>query len=173
METKHPIESLMITSMTSIESMVDVNTIIGDSIVTSDNTTIIPLSKVCFGFAAGGSEFNTNKLNKYTENVKLPFGGGAGAGVKISPVGFLVIKDGVPKVLNVDGINVIDRAVDMIPDIINKIDNLINKKIESSKQNKCKKSKKFKEEKIKNPAKVMDEDIDEDDINEEFYEDEE
>ena len=83
METKHPIESLMITSMTSIESMVDVNTIIGDSIVTSDNTTIIPLSKVCFGFAAGGSEFNTNKLNKYTENVKLPFGGGAGAGVPI------------------------------------------------------------------------------------------
>ena len=74
METKHPIESLMITSMTSIESMVDVNTIIGDSIITPDNTTIIPLSKVCFGFAAGGSEFNSNKLNKYTENTKLPFG---------------------------------------------------------------------------------------------------
>jgi len=120
METKHPIESLMITSMTSIESMVDVNTIIGESIVTPDNTTIIPLSKVCFGFAAGGSEFNSNRLNKYTENSKLPFGGGSGAGVNITPVGFLVIKDGTAKVLNVDGINVVDRAVDMIPDIINK-----------------------------------------------------
>ena len=115
----------MITSMTSIESMVDVNTIIGDSIITPDNTTIIPLSKVCFGFAAGGSEFNSNKLNKYTENTKLPFGGGSGAGVNITPVGFLVIKDGVAKVLNVDGINVVDRAVDMIPDIVNKIDTII------------------------------------------------
>ena len=159
METKHPIESLMITSMTSIENMVDVNTIIGDSIVTADNTTIIPLSKVCFGFAAGGSEFNTNKLNKYTENIKLPFGGGAGAGVKISPVGFLVIKDGIPKVLNVDGINVVDRAVDMIPDIINKIDMLINKKID--KANNKKENKKVKE---------VDIDIDNNDISEDYYE---
>ncbi len=111
--------------------MVDVNTIIGDSITTPDGTVIIPLSKVCFGFAAGGSEFNTTKLNKYSENAKLPFGGGSGAGVKISPIGFLVIKDGTAKVLNVDGINVIDRAVDMIPDIINKIDMVVNKKIDS------------------------------------------
>lgn len=165
METKHPIESLMITSMTSIESMVDVNTIIGDSIVTADNTTIIPLSKVCFGFAAGGSEFNTNKLNKYTENGKLPFGGGSGAGVKITPVAFLVIKDGVPKVLNVDGINVVDRAVDMIPDIINKIDKLINKKIDS-----C--EKKCKDNKATIKSNEMDLDINEDDITDEYYEDE-
>lgn len=162
MEIKHPIESLMITSMTSIENMVDVNTIIGDSIVTADNTTIIPLSKVCFGFAAGGSEFNTNKLNKYTENTKLPFGGGAGAGVKISPVGFLVIKDGIPKVLNVDGINVVDRAVDMIPDIINKIDMLINKKMDKS-------DNKQENQKVKK-VKEVDIDIDDDDINEEYYE---
>lgn len=165
MENKHPIESLMITSMTSIESMVDVNTIIGDSIVTADNTTIIPLSKVSFGFAAGGSEFNTNKLNKYAENMKLPFGGGSGAGVKISPVAFLVIKDGVPKVLNVDGINVVDRAVDMIPDIINKIDKLINKKLDNC-DKKCKEDKKtMKKEKV-------DLDIDEDDISEDFYDEE-
>ena len=116
MEEKHPIESLMITSMTSIESMVDVNTIIGESIIAPDGSVIIPLSKVCFGFAAGGSEFNTNKLSKYSENAKLPFGGGSGAGVHISPVGFLVMKDGNARVLNVNGINVIDRAVDIIPD---------------------------------------------------------
>lgn len=149
----------MITSMTSIESMIDVNTIIGESIVTADNTTIIPLSKVCFGFAAGGSEFNSNRLNKYTESTKLPFGGGSGAGVNITPVGFLVIKDGIAKVLNVDGINVVDRAVDMIPDVINKIDKLINKKMDKcdSKENKAKKDK----EAI---------DIDDDDLQEEFYE---
>lgn len=167
METKHPIESLMITSMTSIESMVDVNTIIGESIVTPDNTTIIPLSKVCFGFAAGGSEFNSNRLNKYTENAKLPFGGGSGAGVNITPVGFLVIKDGTAKVLNVDGINVVDRAVDMIPDIINKIDGLINKKID-----KCE-NKASKEAKKRKQTKVIDIDVDEDDLDDEFYEEEE
>ena len=130
MEEKHPIESLMITSMTSIESMVDVNTIIGESIVAPDGSVIIPLSKVCFGFAAGGSEFNTNKIGKVSENTKLPFGGGSGAGVHISPVGFLVMKDGNARVLNVNGINVIDRAVDMIPDLINKIDGIINKKMD-------------------------------------------
>lgn len=159
METKHPIESLMITSMTSIESMVDVNTIIGESIVTPDGTTIIPLSKVCFGFAAGGSEFNTNRLNKYSESSKLPFGGGSGAGVNITPVGFLVIKDGIAKVLNVNGINVVDRAVDIIPDIVNKIDSLINKKID---KNGTKKE--------SNKAKEINVDIDEDDIDDEFYE---
>ena len=116
--------------MTSIESMVDVNTIIGESIVAPDGSVIIPLSKVCFGFAAGGSEFNSNKISKYSENAKLPFGGGSGAGVHISPVGFLVMKDGNARVLNVNGINVIDRAVDMIPDVINKLDGIINKKMD-------------------------------------------
>ena len=135
MEEKHPIESLMITSMTSIESMVDVNTIIGESIVAPDGSVIIPLSKVCFGFAAGGSEFNTNKIGKFSENTKLPFGGGSGAGVHISPVGFLVMKDGNARVLNVNGINVIDRAVDMIPDLINKIDGIINKKMDKEAKN--------------------------------------
>ncbi len=152
----------MITSMTSIESMVDVNTIIGESITTPDGTTIIPLSKVCFGFAAGGSEFNTNRLNKYSESSKLPFGGGSGAGVNITPVGFLVIKDGVAKVLNVNGINVVDRAVDIIPDIVNKIDSLINKKIDKNGT-----------QKEVNKTKEINVDIDEDDIDDEFYDEDE
>lgn len=165
--SNYPIEGLMNSAMNSIREMIDVNTIIGDPIETSNNIVIIPVSKVNFGFAAGGSEFNTNRLNKYSENAKLPFGGGAGAGVKISPVGFLVIKDGIPKILNVDGINVIDRAVDMIPDIINKIDSLINKKID-----KCDSNKKDEKSKI-SKIKEFDEDIDEDDIDDEFYEDDE
>ena len=61
-DQKHPIENLMMTAMTSLESMVDVNTIVGDMVTSPDGTVIIPVSKVCFGFAAGGSEFNTNKL---------------------------------------------------------------------------------------------------------------
>ena len=82
-DIKHPIENLMMTAMTSLESMVDVNTIVGDMVTSPDGTVIIPVSKVCFGFAAGGSEFNTNKLNKFSENAKLPFGGGSGAGESV------------------------------------------------------------------------------------------
>lgn len=161
MENKHPIESLMITSMTSIEEMIDVNTIIGDSIETPDGTTIIPVSKVCLGFAAGGSEFNTTKLNKYSEAAKLPFGGGAGGGIKITPVGFIVIKDGFARVLNVNGINVIDRMVDIIPDIVNKVDNLVNKKIDN--KGKDKKDNKVKEKKVTNVDIDVEKYVDEED----------
>ena len=161
MENKHPIESLMITYMTSIEEMIDVNTIIGDSIETPDGTTIIPVSKVCLGFAAGGSEFNTTKLNKYSEAAKLPFGGGAGGGIKITPVGFIVIKDGFARVLNVNGINVIDRMVDIIPDIVNKVDNLVNKKIDN--KGKDKKDNKVKEKKVTNVDIDVEKYVDEED----------
>ena len=92
--SEHPIESLMMTAMSSIQDMVDVNTIIGEPIETSNNVVVIPISKVSFGFAAGGSEFNTNKLNKFSENANLPFGGGSGAGVNITPEAFLLVKDG-------------------------------------------------------------------------------
>ena len=91
---EHPIDNLMITAMNSLRDMIDVNTIVGDTVETADGTTIIPVSKVSFGFAAGGSEFNTNTMNKYSENPKMPFGGGSGAGVKINPVAFLVVKEG-------------------------------------------------------------------------------
>lgn len=139
---KHPIEDLMMTAMTSLESMIDVNTIIGDMVTTVDGTSIIPISKVCFGFAAGGSEFNSDKLNKFSENSKLPFGGGSGAGVHISPVGFLTIKDGNIKLLTVDAIGPIDKLVDIVPDVINKIDDLIKKASEDKKSVLSKKEKK-------------------------------
>lgn len=123
----HPIEDLMMTAMTSLESMIDVNTIIGDMVSSADGTSIIPISKVCFGFAAGGSEFNTNKLNKFSENSKLPFGGGSGAGVNISPVGFLVIKDSNVKLLTLDAMGPLDKLVDLVPDVINKTNDIIKK----------------------------------------------
>lgn len=133
-DQKHPIENLMMTAMTSLESMVDVNTIVGDMVTSPDGTVIIPVSKVCFGFAAGGSEFNTNKLNKFSENVKLPFGGGSGAGVNISPVAFLTVKDGQIKLLNVNGTTSVDKLVDIIPDIVNKANTLIERAIQKPKK---------------------------------------
>lgn len=117
---EHPIENLMVTAMTSLRDMIDVNTILGETVVTTDGTTIIPVSKVSFGFAAGGSEFNSNELNKYNENSKLPFGGGSGAGVNIAPVAFLIVKDDNVKLLTVDADRPLDKLVDYIPDAINK-----------------------------------------------------
>ena len=137
MEKKHPIENLMLTAMTSLESMVDVNTIIGDTVTSTDGTTIIPVSKVSFGFAAGGSEFNTNKLNKFSENSNLPFGGGSGAGVNISPMAFLVVKDGMVKLLTMDSTGPVDKLVELLPDVLNKGEDMIKNMC------KCKKNEKI------------------------------
>lgn len=111
----------MVTAMSSLETMVDVNTIIGDIVTTPDGSVIIPVSRVSFGFAAGGSEFNTNKLNKYSESPKLPFGGGSGAGVNITPEAFLVVKDGNTSLLTVNNNTPIDKLIDLIPDAMSKI----------------------------------------------------
>ena len=107
--SEHPIESLMLTAMSSIRDMVDVNTIIGEPIEAGNNITIIPISKVCFGFAAGGSEFNGETLKEYNRKdkneeieYKLPFGGGAGAGVTINPVAFLVVQNDNVKLMPVN-----------------------------------------------------------------------
>lgn len=138
MEKKHPIENLMMTAMTSLESMVDVNTIIGDTVTSSDGTIIIPVSKVCFGFAAGGSEFNSNKLNKFSENGNLPFGGGSGAGVNISPMAFLVVKDGMVKLLTMDSTGPIDKLVELIPEAMDKVEDVVKNMGKNNKKNKTK-----------------------------------
>ena len=130
---EHPIENLMVTAMSSLRDMIDVNTIVGDTVETPDGTTIIPVSKVCFGYAAGGSEFNTNKLNKFSDNAKLPFGGGSGAGIKITPVAFLVVKEGTIKLLSIDADRPLDKLVDALPDLVNKlVDTVDNSILKSS-----------------------------------------
>ena len=135
---EHPIEGLMLTAMNSIRDMVDVNTIIGETIETENGTLIIPISKVGFGFAAGGSEFTVEALNEYTKKnndeqvqCKLPFGGGSGAGVSISPIAFLVVQGDSVKLLHVENDSPIDKLLDYIPDIVDKANNVINKKIDS------------------------------------------
>ena len=128
----HPIEGLMNTAMNSIKDMIDVDTIIGEPISTGIDTLIIPISKVCFGFAAGGSEFKGETINDYSKREKeeqvqyrLPFGGGSGAGVKIEPVAFLVVSNGIVKLLPVTHDSYIDKLIDYVPDLLDKSGDLI------------------------------------------------
>ena len=131
---EHPIEGLMLTAMNSIKDMIDVNTIIGEPIETINNVIIIPVSKVGFGFAAGGSEFKGEAINEYNKKekeeqiqYKLPFGGGSGAGVSINPVAFIVIQENNVRLLPIEHCSSIDRLLDYIPDFMDKIGNSLNK----------------------------------------------
>ena len=135
--SEHPIESLMITAMSSIQNMVDVNTIIGEPIETQNGITIIPISKVSFGFAAGGSEFSGETVKEYNRKdkdeeieYKLPFGGGAGAGVSINPIAFLVVQENTVKLMPVDHDSCVDKLLDYIPDLMQKLNDMFNKTIQ-------------------------------------------
>lgn len=143
--SEHPIEGLMITAMNSIQDMIDVNTIIGEPIETSNNVVIIPISKVSFGFAAGGSEFRGETIDEYTKKEKeeaiqyrLPFGGGSGAGVNINPVAFLIIQANNVKLLPVDHTSCLDKLLDYVPDLVDKANNLMNKAMQNKKEEKNK-----------------------------------
>jgi sporulation protein YtfJ len=122
MNSEHPIDGLMSSAMNSIKEMVDVNTIIGSPVNIPDGTVIIPISRVSFGFAAGGSEFGSKKEDK------LPFGGGSGAGVTINPVGFLVVGNGLVKFISVGQPTATDKLIDYVPEAIEKIQDLFSKK---------------------------------------------
>ena len=110
---EHPIEKILNTSMNSIKEMIDVNTIVGDAIQASNNTVIIPISKVSFGFASGGSEFKGETIDEYNKKDKdeqiqyrLPFGGGSGAGVSINPIAFLIIQSDIVKMTKMSKFNI-------------------------------------------------------------------
>ena len=148
--SEHPIEGLMLTAMNSIQDMVDVNTIIGEPIETSNNMVIIPISKVGFGFAAGGSEFKGETLDEYTKKEKeeqvqyrLPFGGGAGAGVSISPVAFLVVSPNNVKLLPVNHSSAIDKLMDYVPDLMDKVNCYLNKSMQNRKEEKKEEAKRM------------------------------
>jgi len=145
MMREHPIEGLMSAAMISIQDMVDVNTIIGDPIETNNGIVIIPISKVCFGFAAGGSEFNEETIDEYNKKereekvqYKLPFGGGSGAGVSINPVAFLVVQDKNVKLLPVNHSSAIDKLLDYVPDLFDKVNEIMTKKIKENYREKIK-----------------------------------
>ena len=119
---EHPIGNLMNTTMNKIKEMVDVNTIVGEPITSPDGTLIIPISKVSYGFAAGGSDLPTKKENKDC------FGGGSGAGITIQPVAFLTVYKGEVKMLPIEKYDgATDRVVGMIPDVIDKVKDIFKK----------------------------------------------
>ncbi len=129
---EHPIEGLMTTTMNNLKEMIDVNTIVGDPVQSPDGLIIIPISKVSFGFAAGGTEFNfvTHKKNVDEQNMgKLPFGGGSGAGVSLQPVGFIVVGNDQIKLMPVDeGNNALISFFDFINSMAKNLQDIVDKK---------------------------------------------
>ena len=114
-------------TMEKVREMIDANTIIGQPIKTDDGITLIPVSKVSFGFAGGGSDFQT----KHSAAGKTdPFGGGTGAGVKLDPVAFVVIKNGTVRIMNIapPASTTADRLLEMLPDAFDKIEGMIKSK---------------------------------------------
>ncbi len=122
-----PIAELVATAMNSIKEMVDVNTIIGEPVETSDGTVLIPISRVSFGFGAGGTEFGAKV--KTTDGQNSSFGGGTGGGVSINPVGFLVVSGGEVQLLPIEKSGP-DKLVDYIPVAIEKLAGYMKKKKE-------------------------------------------
>ena len=171
--SEHPIEGLMTTAMNSIQDMIDVNTIIGEPIETSNNIVIIPISKVSFGFAAVGSEFKGETVDEYRKREKeeevqyrLPFGGGAGAGVTINPIAFLVIQGENVKLMPVNYSSSIDKLLDYIPDLLDKTNNMINKCMQKTKDKEKTKGESTdkeqkKSEKVRMDKSRIEEDLDE------------
>ena len=116
------ISSLMETTMTKIRDMVDINTVVGAPITTPDGITVIPVSRISYAFATGGSDFRVKE--------KPAFGGGNGAGVKIEPIGFLVVKDGSVRMLGVTppANNSIDRVIEKAPELMDTIESFLKKR---------------------------------------------
>lgn len=127
---EHPIENLMLTAMESIRNMIDVNTIIGETIEVSEDIKIIPISKIGFGLAAGGSEFKDETVETYLKKqndediqYRLPFGGGAGVGASITPVAFIIVQGDNVKMIPVEYNNSLEKLLDYIPELFEKFSN--------------------------------------------------
>ena len=124
MEKKSPLNDLMRSAMEKVREMADTNAIVGQPITTPDGVTLIPISRVSLGFGCGGGD--------YGKTQPKGFGGGSGAGVNIAPVAFLVIKDGVTRVLPVavPPVSTVDRVVEMVPDVLDRVEKFFDKKEE-------------------------------------------
>ena len=134
--SEHPIQGLMTTAMENLKEMIDVNTIIGDPVETPDGSVILTVSKVGFGFAAGGSEFiidghnSSNGGNKEgSEKSKMPFGGGSGGGVSITPIAFLIVNSHGVKMVHLDeNTHLYERILDLAPQAVDKIQQMFSNK---------------------------------------------
>ena len=122
MEKKTQLNDLMRSAMEKVREMADTNAIVGQPITTPDGVTLIPISKVSLGFGCGGGDYGKVQPRS--------FGGGSGAGVNIAPVAFLVIKDGITRVLPVavPPVSTVDRVVEMVPDVLDRVEKFFDKK---------------------------------------------
>ena len=120
-EKKNSITAVMEASMAKTREMVDSNTIVGEPITTPDGVTLIPVSRLSFGFGCGGGDYGkqTNQM-----------GAGAGAGVRVEPMAFLVVKDGVTRMLPVaaPAISTVDRAIELVPQVLDRVESFIDRK---------------------------------------------
>jgi sporulation protein YtfJ len=130
---KHPIENIMSTTMENIRDMVDVNTVIGEPITTQDGSTVIPISRVSFGFVAGGGEYRCPVSPKALDAAceRMPFAGGTGAGVTIQPMGFLVTSDSSVRLLPAQPYAPADRIIELAPQLMCELRNFLRAKNES------------------------------------------
>ena len=121
---KNPIGELMQNTMENVRSILKVDTVVGDPIHTPDGIMLVPISKISVGFGGGGVEFNQKKVGE-----NRPYGGGNATGVKIEPIGFLIIKDGVVRMVNVTppANTTVDRIIDLVPQVMDRVDAFIDK----------------------------------------------
>ncbi|MCH1627592.1 GerW family sporulation protein [Ferdinandcohnia quinoae] len=153
--SEHPIQGLMTTAMENLKQMIDVNTIIGDPVETPDGSVILTVSKVGFGFAAGGSEFKgqggsggsggsgkesdsgggEGKSSGGQQGSKLPFGGGSGGGVSITPIAFLIVSSSGVKMLHLDeSTHLYEKLLELAPQAIDKIQQMLKKNNQGQEQ---------------------------------------
>ena len=120
-EKKNGLSDLLQTSTEKLREMVNANTVVGEPITTPDGVTLIPVSRMSFGFGCGGGDYGKTGVT---------FGGGAGGGMKVEPVAFIVVKDGTTRVLPVakPAATTVDRVIDMVPDVMTRVENFIDKK---------------------------------------------
>ena len=123
---RHPIDNMMTTTLEKIKEMIDVDVVVGKPIQTPDGLTLIPISKLSLGFASGGSDFGKTPRIEGKNN----FGGGGGAGIKLEPVAFMVVRGTDVRLLPVGmpPAGPVDRAVEMVPDVVDKVTAFLDKR---------------------------------------------
>ena len=123
MDNINPIGELMQSTMDNVKNMLKVDTVVGEPIYTPDGITLVPISRISVGFGGGGVEFSPKKAGD------RPYGGGNATGVKIDPIGFLVIKEGTVRMINSTppASTTVDRIIDLVPQVMDKVDAFINK----------------------------------------------
>ena len=128
MDNINPIGELMQTTMENVKNILKVDTVVGDPIFTPDGITLVPVSRISVGFGGGGLEFGSKKGGE-----ARPYGGGNATGVKIDPIGFLVIKEGNIRMVNImpPANTTLDRIIDLVPQVIDRVDSFISKQNEA------------------------------------------